>query len=173
MRRALDALYAASGVLGAVFLALIALTVLVQVGFNIVDRLAALVTGRPIGLVLPSYAEFTGYFLAASTFFAAAHTLARGAHIRVTLVLLRLPAGARRVAEVWCAGIGLVFAAYFTWASIGLVRDSLTYGDVSPGMVAVPLWLVQAPLALGLAALTIALADRLVGALLGHVAEDA
>ncbi|MEL6425014.1 MAG: TRAP transporter small permease, partial [Pseudomonadota bacterium] len=83
MRQALDRLYDASGVAAAAFLALIALTVLVQVGFNIIDSLSTLIIGEAVGLVLPSYAEFTGYFLASSSFLAAAHTLRRGAHIRV------------------------------------------------------------------------------------------
>jgi len=172
MRRVLDTLYDVSGALAAGFLALIAGTVLVQVGFNLVDGVAELVGGAPFGLVLPSYAEFTGYFLAASSFLAAAHTLRRGAHIRVTLVLQRLAPAPRRAAEIWCAGVATAFSAYATWWTAMLVRESLEFGDVSPGMIAVPLWLPQSSIALGLAILTVALADTCAGAVTGRALRD-
>ncbi|MEM1383962.1 MAG: TRAP transporter small permease [Pseudomonadota bacterium] len=162
MRKALDTLYRASGIVAAVFLLAIAVTVLIQVGLNILDRIAVALTGTAVGLTLPSYAEFTGYFLTASTFFAGAYALKAGAHIRVTLVLQRLSPEARRRSELVCAVIGAVFAAYFTgWVGL-LAWESWVFGDVSPGIVPVPIWIPQLSMVIGLLILTIALIDEAV-----------
>ena len=94
LRRALDALYRLSGALAALFLVAICAIVLLQVGANCIDKIAEWTTGAPIGLVVPSYAEFAGFFLAASSFLALAWTLRHGGHIRVSLfVRPRWPAG--------------------------------------------------------------------------------
>ena len=46
--------------------------------------------------------------------------------------------------------------------------ESHEFGDKSSGMVSVPLWIPQIPVALGLAILSIALADELVALLRGR-----
>ncbi|MEL7348463.1 MAG: TRAP transporter small permease subunit, partial [Pseudomonadota bacterium] len=155
------------------WVATIVATVLVQVVFNMVDALALAVGAQPVGLVLPSYAEFTGYFLAAASFLAAAHTLQRGALIRVNLVMQRLRPKSRRIAEIWCAAVGTLFSAYFTWWMILLVLESLEFNDVSPGMIPVPIWIPQLSIALGMAVFTLALADRTMAAWHGRIADDA
>jgi TRAP-type C4-dicarboxylate transport system permease small subunit len=157
MLRALDALYRASGLLAAVFLVAIAVVVAGQVGLNVVDAVAGWLTGTPIGLVIPSYAEFAGYFLAASSFLGLAFALRAGAHIRVTMLLDRCPGRLRRLMEAACAGIGAAMAGYAAFYTVLLSRDSFVFGDTSPGLVAVPLWLPQAAMAAGLVVLTIAL----------------
>lgn len=162
MRGALDSLYQASGVLAAGFLVLIAVAVLLQVGANAVDGIIKLATGGPIGLVIPSYAEFTGFFLAAASFLALAHTLKHGAHIRVGLVIGRLPPPLRRLAEAWCCLAGAGLSGYFAWYTLRLVLESWEFHDLSTGMVPVPLWVPQASMTLGLAVLTIAFVDELV-----------
>ena len=167
LRRALDALYAASGALAALFLCAIFVTVLAQTGLNLADSISELLTGEPVGLLLPSYAEFAGFFLAAASFFALAHTLRSGQHIRVNLLLRHLPAAVRRWIEVWCSGIAALLAGYFSWYALLLARDSWDYGDVSYGLVAVPLWIPQSAMVAGLVVLTIALLDELQRALRG------
>lgn len=169
MRGFLDALYKASGGLAAMFLCAIALVVLAQVGANIVDALAKWITGTPFGLVIPSYAEFAGFFLAAATFFALAYTLRHGAHIRVTLVLQALPPRLRHAAEVWCLLAAGLLSGYFTVYMVLLCLESWRYGDMSTGMVAIPIWIPQSTMALGLIALTTALLDELVSVLRGRV----
>jgi len=167
MRALLDGLYRASGALAAFFLVAIALVVLLQVGANLVDALIKAFGGEPIGLVIPSYAEFAGFFLAAASFLALAYTLRAGGHIRVALVLQRLGSGARHAAELWCVAAGAAISAYFTWYAWGLVLESIEFGDLSPGIVPVPLWIPQSAMALGLAVLAIALVDELVSLLRG------
>lgn len=167
MRKALDTLYAASGALAALFLVLICVIVLAQVGANIIGKVAEWITGTPLGLVVPSYADFTGYFLAASSFLALAYTLRHGSHIRVALLIQNAGPRVRRVIEVWCLALGAVTAGYFAWWTVNLVAESLEFGDVSGGMVPVPLWIPQSSMALGLLILCVAMVDDLIRTLRG------
>jgi TRAP-type C4-dicarboxylate transport system permease small subunit len=161
MRDALDKLYRASGWTAAGFLVAIFLVVLGQVILNLTNTVVRWTTGQASGFLIPSYAEFAGYFLAAASFLALAYTLKNGAHIRVTLVIQHLPPGVRRVLEVWCAAVGAALSGYFTYWAANLTWQSWKFGDVSYGLVAIPLWLPQAALVLGAAVLTVALVDEL------------
>lgn len=171
MRRILDFIYRAAGGLAAFFILAIVALVFAQVCLNLVDKIAVGLTGNGIGLTIPSYADFTGFFLAASTFLALAYTLRAGGHIRVTLVIGRLPSRAQRMVEVIVVGIALAMSAFATWYMILLVYESVEFGDRSSGMVSVPLWLPQLPVALGLVILSLALADELIGLLRGRPAS--
>jgi TRAP-type C4-dicarboxylate transport system permease small subunit len=167
LRPILDLLYRGSGALAALFLAAICGTVLLQVGANLIDKLVGWFGGVPPGLLVPSYAEFTGFFLASASFLALPYTLREGGHIRVSLLIQHLSGGPRRGIELWCLAMAAALTGYFTWFLIALVFDSFAFGDVSPGMVAVPLWIPQSGMALGLVILTIALIDELVIVLRG------
>ncbi|MBK5933947.1 TRAP-type C4-dicarboxylate transport system permease small subunit [Rhodovulum imhoffii] len=171
MRRSLDHVYRAAGGLAAIFILAIVILVFAQVCLNLADKISIRVVGKGIGLTIPSYSDFTGFFLAASSFLALAYTLRQGGHIRVTLLTGRLPVGLRRIFDVSIVLLALVMSAYATWYMIELVRESVEFGDRSSGMVSVPLWLPQLPVALGLAVLTLALADDLVGLLRGRAAS--
>lgn len=167
MRFALDFIYRAAGGLAALFIVAIVALVFAQVCLNLADKIAVAATGNGIGLTIPSYADFTGFFLAASTFLALAYALRAGGHIRVTLVTNRLPTRIRRGVEIAVALLALVMSGYATWYMGLLWLESLEFGDRSSGMVSVPLWLPQTPVVLGLAILTLALADELICMLRG------
>ena len=161
MRKLLDRMYVVSEVIAAAFIVGICLTVLIQVAFNIVDKVAMAIGGEAIGLVLPSYAEITGYFLASATFFALAGTFRQGVHIRVTLLIRHLSPPWHRLIEGWCCALGAAASAYFTFWAANLVRESWQFGDLSPGIVPIPIWIPQLPMVLGLVCLTAAFADAL------------
>ncbi len=148
MRKLLDALYAACGVAAAGFLGAIFVIVLLQVGANALDFVVSLLTGFPVGLVVPSYAEIAGFFLAAALFLALPYVLRHGAHIRVTLVLMHLPRSMQVVMSVVVCLVGAAVSAYFAWYAWALVLDSHDFGDLSPGLVPVPLWIPQIPIAM-------------------------
>jgi len=156
MRRVLDGLYAACGALGAIALAAIAVLVLAQS------------IGRLLGVVVPSANELAGFCVAASAFLALAPALRRGAHIRVTLLTTHLPARFHRAMEAWCLGAAAVMSGYAAYWMVDLVVGSYRYGDVSPGLLAVPLWIPQTAMALGLIVFTISLLDILVDVLRGR-----
>ncbi len=168
MRRVLDAIYQTSGWLAAFFIFAIAVIVLLQVAANLIDAIAAAVTGEALGLVIPSYADFAGYFLAAASFLALAYTLRSGGHIRVNLFIRRIKEARRLWIELWCVAVGTGVSGFFAWFAFHLVLESIEFGDVSPGMVPVPLWIPQGAVTLGLLVLTIAFIDELVTILNGR-----
>ena len=157
IRKTLDRLYVGSGAIASLLIAAICLLVCTQVIFNLINKFG----GRSVNLTIPSYGDFAGYFLAASSFLALAYTLTRGGHIRVNLLLTRLPTSARWVAEILSLAICAVVAWYATFYMLKLCLESHEFGDLSPGIVAVPLWIPQSIVLLGLTILSVALVDCL------------
>jgi len=158
IRKALDRLYIGSGAIASLLIAAICLLVCTQVVFNLITRLG----GGSVNLSIPSYGDFAGYFLAASSFLALAYTLTQGGHIRVNLVLTRLPSRARLAAEIFSLSVSTSVTAFVTYYMAKLCLESYEYGDLSPGIIAVPIWMPQSFVLLGLSILTIALLDFLV-----------
>ncbi|MBA1147356.1 TRAP transporter small permease [Ectothiorhodospiraceae bacterium WFHF3C12] len=156
MRRALDALYAGCAVLAAISLAAIAVLVLAQS------------VGRLIGVVVPSANELAGFCVAASAFLALAPTLRQGVHIRVTLVIGQLPDRVRHWLEIWCLAAALAMACFAAYWTVDLVVGSYRFGDVSPGLLVIPLWMPQSAMALGLVVFAICLLDILIELLRGR-----
>ena len=149
MRRALDTLYDAAGYLAAFFMVGILLMVL------------ASVVGRLADFNLRGSDAYAGYCMAAASFLALAHTLKRGEHIRVTLVLEHLGAKAHRALERFSLAAALLLAALFAYYSVRLAFQSWQFNDVSTGNDATPLWIPQLTMAAGTLVLMIAFADEL------------
>jgi len=150
MRKILDWLYTGSGVLAGVFLVLIGALSLAQI------------SGRVLGFDAYSFDDFAGFCMAASSFLGLAHTYRRNEHIRVALVIDRFEGDTRRVLEILCLAASTFLIGFFAWWAIDMVLTSYEINDVSQGLVAVPLWLPQGGMALGLAIMTIALLEDLV-----------
>jgi TRAP-type C4-dicarboxylate transport system permease small subunit len=149
VRRMLDGLYDAAAAVAALCLVGILVVIVAQVGL------------RWSGRTFPGAAQYAGYLMAAASFLAFAHTLNRGAHIRVGLLLNAL--GARRHwAEVWCLAVGSVAACYLAWFAVRTVYWSWRLGDVSQGQDRMMLWIVQTPVAVGAVILALCLIDNLV-----------
>ena len=168
MRRALDTLYSLCAGLAALCLVAIAALVAVQVGARLLDNALVFVGLAPTGFNVPSLAEIGGYLLAGATFLALADTLAKNVHIRVDLLTTRLPERARSILDGLVALTGAAIAGFGAYATFAFALKSHRFGDVSYGMVAVPLALPQSALALGLAVLAVALIDEAVMALTGN-----
>jgi TRAP-type C4-dicarboxylate transport system permease small subunit len=156
VRAALDSLYRGSGLLAGFFLVAIAVLSLMQIG------------GRLLGFAAHSYDEFAGYCMAASSFLGLAYTLRASEHIRMTLVLHHLRPRRRRALEIACLAVAVALTGFFAWYAFDMTRFSYVTGDVSQGLVPVPLWIPQSAMAAGVAILTVALADDLVCALAGR-----
>jgi len=149
MRRALDRLYDAAGFLAALFLA---------------GTLAMVLTGiagRLLNFHVPGTDSYAGYCMAAAGFLALAHTLKRGEHIRVTLILEHLGPAGRRALERVALVVALMLAALFAYYSVRLAFQSWQFNDVSTGNDATPLWIPQLTMAAGTLVLMIAFADEL------------
>ena len=150
MRRALDALYDGAAALAALFMVLLLLAVL------------ASVLGRQFGFHIRGTDAYAGYMMAGAGFLALAHTLKRGEHIRVTLLLQSLSPRARHGLEIWALFAASVLAALVAYYSVRLAWQSHAFNDISTGNDATPLWLPQLSMAIGTTILVIAFVDELV-----------
>jgi TRAP-type C4-dicarboxylate transport system permease small subunit len=155
LRRALDALYLGSGYLAGVFLVAI---------FVIMLSLSA---GRPLGIDIPAGDDFTAWCMAACAFLALAHTFRSAELIRMGLLIDRISGPARHVIEICCTLIGTVAVSYFAWYAVDMTWTSWMFNDVSQGVIAVPLWIPQIGMSLGLVILAISFVDELLHILFG------
>jgi TRAP-type C4-dicarboxylate transport system permease small subunit len=155
-RRALDALYDGAGVVAGV--ALVGTLVFVLIG----------IAGRLLHFHLPGTDAYAGYCMAAAGFLALAHTLKRGEHIRVTLIVEHLSPARRRALEIAALAIATLLAALFAFYSVRLAFQSWQFNDISTANDATPLWLPQLAMAAGTLTLFVAVADELVAELRGR-----
>ena len=155
MRRLLDRLYLASAILAAVCLASIAVVMLLQAGM------------REVGLLLRGADDIVSWLCAASAFLALAYTFRQGELIRVSLLLEKLPARARRPAETACLVGALLVVGYATWAVAGFVYESWQMQEVAQGLLEIPIWIPQMSLVIGLAVFLVAVIDELLAHLRG------
>jgi TRAP-type C4-dicarboxylate transport system permease small subunit len=156
MRRALDALYGGAAALAALFMVLLLLSVL------------ASVLGRQFHFHIAGTDAYAGYMMAGAGFLALAHTLKRGEHIRVTLLLQSLSPRARHALEIWALSAASVLAGLVAFYSVRLAWQSHLFNDISTGNDATPLWLPQLSMAIGTTILAIAFIDELVLELRGQ-----
>ena len=150
MRRALNALYDGAAAVAALFM----VGLLVMVLLSIVSRL--------LHFHVPGTDAYAGYLMAGAGFLALAHTLKRGEHIRVTLLLSSLKGPLRHAMEIWALTAAVALAGLSAFYSCRLVWQSRQFNDFSTGNDATPLWLPQLGMAVGTAILCIALIDELV-----------
>lgn len=154
--RFLDKLYAAGGILAAIFLALIAALTLAQV------------IGRIFGVVIPDAGDIAGYAMAAAIFLALAHTFRTGGHIRVNLLLTRLQPELRHAFECWCLVFLTIVGGLLVVFACKMVMASFEIGDVSTGMMPIPLWIPQLSMAIGALLFEIAIIEEAVCVIRGR-----
>ena len=146
MGRILQRVYDICGAISGALILAICLLISAQIVLNLVGR----VMPGVLPSTIPSYADFSGFMLAGATFLAMAHTLRAGGHIRVNLVTGRLSPRLQLVFEALVLVVAAALLGFATWFMVGLVLESLHYGDVSTGIVPVPLWLPQSVAAFGM-----------------------
>jgi TRAP-type C4-dicarboxylate transport system permease small subunit len=149
MRRFLDGLYD-----GAAWLA-----ALMMVGLLVMVLLS--ISSRLLHFHVPGTDAYAGYLMAGAGSLALAHTLKRGEHIRVTLLLSLLKGSARRALEIWALLAASALSLLTAWYSARLVWQSHLFNDISTGNDATPLWLPQLGMAIGTAILAVAFIDEL------------
>ena len=126
------------------------------------------IASRQFHFHVPGIDANAGYLMAATGFLALAHTLKRGEHIRVTLVINALRGHSRKALEVWALVVALLLAMLFAYYSCRLAWQSYTFHDISTGNDATPLWIPQLSMAWGTVVLAIAFLDELVLELRGQ-----
>jgi len=150
MRRFLDAIYLSAAALAALFMVGLLAMVLLSI------------VSRQLQFHVPGTDAYAGYFMAASGFLALAHTLKRGEHIRVTLVINMLKGRWKHGLEIWALAAASGLAVLFAFYSVRLSWQSYTFHDVSTSSDATPLWIPQIGMAVGTVVLAIAFIDELI-----------
>ncbi|MDH4290946.1 MAG: TRAP transporter small permease [Aquincola sp.] len=150
MRKLLDALYDGAAWLAALFMFALLVAVLLSIG------------GRELHFHVKGTDAYAGYFMAAAGFLALAHTLKRGEHIRVSLLLSALPARARHAMELWALASAVALSGLLAFYAGKLAWQSHAFNDISTGNDATPLWIPQLGMAVGTLILFIAFVDEFV-----------
>jgi TRAP-type C4-dicarboxylate transport system permease small subunit len=157
MRRALDALYAASAGLAALSLFTIFLVMMAQVALRETNR------------QFPGADDLSAYLCVATTFFALGATFKRGELIRVGMVLDRLGPGARRIMELLVLALAAVLVGYIAFWTAQDVMFSYEIEEVAQGTVPFRLWIPKLAMPLGSGILLIAILDEFVAVLKGAI----
>lgn len=142
--RALNHLYTACGVIGALFLILLASMIILSI------------ITRMLGTYIPGLSEYAGYSMAASSFFALAYTFREGGHIRVALLRSKLSGTTKWVVEIWCLGLAAIFANFLAFYFVKMAHLSWRFEERSEGADATLLWWPQALAATGACVMAIA-----------------
>lgn len=155
MRKTLDSLYTVSIWIAAVFMILLLVMVLLSI------------LGRQFNFHVRGTDAYAGYMMAGAGFFALAHTLKRGEHIRVTLLLHAMKPKPRRALEFFSLASAVLLSGLLAWFSVSLCWQSYSIHDISTGNDATPLWIPQLAMAMGTLILLIAFVDELIAEILG------
>jgi TRAP-type C4-dicarboxylate transport system permease small subunit len=150
MRKLLDGIYNSAAALAALFMVGLLIMVLLSI------------ISRQLNFHVPGTDAYAGYLMAASGFLALAHTLKRGEHIRVTLLVNALKGRSKKALELWALGVATLLAMLFAFYSCKLAWQSRAFNDISTGSDATPLWMPQLAMAFGAIILVIAFVDELV-----------
>ncbi|MFT4717548.1 MAG: TRAP-type C4-dicarboxylate transport system permease small subunit [Paracoccaceae bacterium] len=125
----LNRLYLASGVVAACFMVMILLLIVAQ-----------MIT-RWSGIAFPGSTDFAGYAMAATSFFALAYALNKGAHIRVS-IFLNMNTFTKTWMDAFAMLIAAVTATYFARYAVKTNFFSEMLNDRTQGMDQVPEWVL-------------------------------
>ena len=135
--RNLNKLYKFSGYVAAFFLILVAVFILIGV------------SSRIFGFYIRGLAEYSGYCMAAASFFALAYTFVEGGHIRITLFLEKFTGSKKRLIEAWCLSMASFFAGYLAFYFIKMLIISYKFQERSEGADEILIWIPQMSVAIG------------------------
>ena len=133
----LKSIYKYSGYIAAFFLILVA-------GFILIG-----IASRIFGFYIRGLAEYSGYCMAASSFFALAYTFVEGGHIRITLFLEKVEGNKKKYLETWCLMIASFFSGYLAFYFIKMLIISYKFQERSEGADEILVWIPQTSVAIG------------------------
>ena len=133
----LNKLYQLSGYIAAIFLICVAVFILIGI------------SSRIFGFYIRGLAEYSGYCMAAASFFALAYTFVEGGHIRITLFLEKLSGLKKKFIEIWCLSIGSFFSGYLAFYFIKMLIISYKFQERSEGADEILIWIPQTSVAIG------------------------
>ena len=130
-------IYKFSGYIAAFFLILVAAFILIGI------------SSRIFGFYIRGLAEYSGYCMAASSFFALAYTFVEGGHIRITLFLEKISGNKKKYLENWCLVIATFFSGYLAFYFIKMLIISYKFQERSEGADEILIWIPQTSVAIG------------------------
>ncbi len=133
----LNKIYKFSGYIAAFFLILVAAFILIGI------------SSRIFGFYIRGLAEYSGYCMAASSFFALAYTFVEGGHIRITLFLEKIAGNKKKYLETWCLIIASFFSGYLAFYFIKMLIISYKFQERSEGADEILIWIPQTSVAIG------------------------
>jgi TRAP-type C4-dicarboxylate transport system permease small subunit len=151
----LCSIYVGSGYLAAIFL--IAVLFFILIG----------ISSRIFGFYIRGLAEYSGYSMAASSFFALSYTFYERAHIRITLFLEKLKPLSKKITEIWCLFIASIFSAFLAFYFIKMTVVSIKFEERSEGADEILIWIPQTAVALGSFIFFICIVHHLIYSILG------
>ena len=126
-----------SGYIAAIFLICVAVFILIGI------------SSRIFGFYIRGLAEYSGYCMAAASFFALAYTFVEGGHIRITLFLEKFSGLKKKIIEIWCLSIGSFFSGYLAFYFIKMLIISYKFQERSEGADEILIWIPQTSVAIG------------------------
>ena len=135
--RNLNKLYKLSGYIAATFLIFVAIFIIIGV------------LSRIFGFYIRGLAEYSGYCMAAASFFALAYTFVEGGHIRITLFLEKLSGYKKKIVEIWCLTVASFFSGYLSFYFIKMLIISYKFQERSEGADEILIWIPQTSVAIG------------------------
>ena len=133
----LKSIYKISGYIAAIFLILVAVFILIGI------------SSRIFGFYIRGLSEYSGYSMAASSFFALAYTFYEKAHIRITLFLEKLKNKNKRFVEIWCLSVASFFSGFMAFYFIKMTIISVKFEERSEGADEILIWIPQSAVAIG------------------------
>ena len=133
----LKKLYRISGYVASVFLIFVAIFILIGI------------SSRIFGFYIRGLAEYSGYCMAAASFFALAFTFVEGGHIRITLFLERVSNTKKNILEFWCLIVATYFSGYLAYYFIKMLIISYKFQERSEGADEILIWIPQTSVAIG------------------------
>ena len=146
----LNKIYKFSGYIAAFFLILVATFILIGI------------SSRIFGFYIRGLSEYSGYCMAASSFFALAYTFVEGGHIRITLFLEKISGSKKKYLEIWCLIIASFFSGYLAFYFIKMLIISYKFQERSEGADEILIWIPQTSVAIGSSIFFICILHKLI-----------
>ena len=146
----LNKIYKFSGYLAAFFLILVATFILIGI------------SSRIFGFYIRGLSEYSGYCMAASSFFALSYTFVEGGHIRITLFLEKISGLKRKYLETWCLIVATIFSGYLSFYLWKMLLISYDFQERSEGADEILIWIPQTSVAIGSLILFIAVLHKFI-----------
>jgi TRAP-type C4-dicarboxylate transport system permease small subunit len=133
----LKSIYKASGYIAAIFLILV--TVFILIG----------ISSRIFGFYIRGLSEYSGYSMAASSFFALAYTFFEKGHIRILLFLEKIKGKKKKIVEIWCLSVASFFSGFMAYYFTKMTIISIKFDERSEGADEILIWIPQTAVAIG------------------------